>query len=357
VYALKKQIKETHGDEKERLLAEYKETRAKMLKTPCKSQTDKKIKYIRYADDFLIGVNGSREDCEEIKRRLFEFIKETLKMELSDGKTLITHSSEYARFLGYDVRVRRESKIKRGSGSNCKKRTLNNMTELIIPFDDKIHKFIFARRIAKQKNDGTLSPIHRPALLRCTDLEIVSVYNAELRGICNYYSLASDYCKLGYFAYLMEYSCLKTLAGKHKTSISKIKRKYRDGKGNWCIPYETKTGEKCCYFVKYGECKTVDNASDVITNAAILYKNSITNFEKRLKAKICELCGTSNGEHYNIHHINKVKNLKGKNEWERVMIAKRRKTIVVCKECHDSIHYPRAFINQTAMASRILREG
>ena len=339
VYALKKKIKNADGEEKERLLSEYRETRAKMLKLPCKSQTDKKIKYIRYCDDFLIGVNGSREECEEIKGKLAEFMRETLKMELSDEKTLVTHSSNYARFLGYDVRVRREGKIKRGGGTNCKKRTLNNMTELVIPLDDKIHKFMFTKGIVRQKSDGTLTPIHRPELLRCTDLEIVSAYNAELRGICNYYSLASNYSKLVYFAYLMEYSCLKTLAGKHKTSISKTKRKHKDGKGNWGIQYDTKTGEKRCYFAKYGECKNADDANDIITNATLLYSNSVTSFEKRLKAKICELCGTSDSTLYEIHHVNKVKNLKGKKQWERVMIAKRRKTIAVCKECHINIHY------------------
>ena len=72
-------------------------------------------------------------------------------------------------------------------------------------------------------------------LLRCTDLEIISAYNAELRGLCNYYSIASNFGKLNYFAYLMEYSCLKTLAGKHKSKISKIKAQYKDGRGGWGI--------------------------------------------------------------------------------------------------------------------------
>ena len=89
-----------------------------MLRLPCKSQTDKKIKYIRYCDDFLIGVNGSREDCGEIKGKLAEFMRETLKMELSDEKTLVTHSSKYARFLDYDVRVRLR---REGIGSSAKR--------------------------------------------------------------------------------------------------------------------------------------------------------------------------------------------------------------------------------------------
>ena len=87
------------GAEKERLLEEYNRKRKLMLKMPCTAQTNKRLKYIRYADDFILGVKGSREDCQWIKSKLSEFISETLKMELSEEKTLITHSSECARFL------------------------------------------------------------------------------------------------------------------------------------------------------------------------------------------------------------------------------------------------------------------
>ncbi|CAN4018074.1 DUF4760 domain-containing protein, partial [Dysosmobacter welbionis] len=138
------------GAEREQLLSEYNEKRKLMLKMPCTAQTKKCIKYIRYADDFILGVKGSQEDCQWIKSKLSEFIRETLKMELSEEKTLITHSSERARFLGYDVRVRRSSIIKHGGPGKKTKRTLNNSCELSIPFDDKIHSFIFAKEIAIQ---------------------------------------------------------------------------------------------------------------------------------------------------------------------------------------------------------------
>ena len=100
------------GDERKLVLAEYKLKRQKLMSTPCTAQTDKKLKYIRYADDFLIAVKGSREDCQWIKSKLAEFIGDVLKTELSEEKTLITHSSKCASFLGYDVRVRRSGKIK-----------------------------------------------------------------------------------------------------------------------------------------------------------------------------------------------------------------------------------------------------
>jgi len=109
-------------------------------------------------------------------------------MELSDEKTLITHSNTYARFLGYDVRVWRDNRtITNGGTSGFTKRTLNNMTELAIPLQDKIMRFLFDRGAVVQKN-GVIKPMHRKSLLCCTDLEIVSSYNAELRGMerhCN----------------------------------------------------------------------------------------------------------------------------------------------------------------------------
>lgn len=334
---LHNKIKNSNGIEREKLIEEYKTATAQMLKLPAKQCDDKKIKYVRYADDFLIAVNGNRQDCEKIKQELTEFINTTLKMELSQEKTLITHSNTPARFLGYDVRVRRDQQIK--PKGKFKTRSMNNKVELSIPFKDKIEKFLFSNGIVKQRSDnGKLEPIHRPQLLNRTDLEIVTIYNAELRGICNYYGLASNFNKLIYFNYLMEYSCLKTLAGKHRSKVSKIRAMYKDGTGKWAIPYETKTGIKKMYFANYADCKG-KKFTDIVPQTAKNYSHDVTTLESRLKAKICEVCGCTESGRYEIHHVNKVKNLKGKSEWEKIMIAKRRKTIVVCHKCHMAIHH------------------
>lgn len=337
VKRIRSRIKYCKDDERKReLLNELRNARAVMMKTPSKSQTDKVLKYVRYADDFLIGVNGNKADCEFIKSELSAFVSETLKMELSDEKTLITHSATPARFLGYDVRVRRDNSIQAHKRSGTQ-RVLNQKVELLIPIDDKLNRFLFDNDIVEVKN-GEKKPRKRNKLIRLTDFEIVSSYNAELRGICNYYSLASNFYDLSYFAYLMEYSCLKTLAAKHKCKTSAIRSKYRDGLGGWAILYETKKSKKRLYFANYRDSKNVINASDRIANAAFMNRYSRNSFESRLKAKVCELCGTTESEHYEIHHVNKVKNLKGKELWEQVMIAKHRKTIVLCRDCHKQIH-------------------
>lgn len=336
VEKLRRRIKVAKGEKRERLISEMQLTRTKMLQTPSKSQTDKKIQYVRYADDFLMGVNGSKVDCERIKSELKSFVADVLKMELSEEKTLITHSQTSARFLGYDVSVRRNGKIKPG-GRGYTKRTLNYSVDLCIPLKEKIERFLFEKSVVQQKN-GRLNPIKRNGLVNLTEFEIVSTYNAELRGICNYYSLASNFGMLNYFEYLMEYSCLKTLASKRKTTISKIIRMYRNGKGGWSIPYETKGGKKQLTFARHSDCKKTKVVSDIREMALIQHLSSRTSFEDRLKAKVCELCGSTDSEFYEVHHINKVKNLSGKQAWERIMISKRRKTMVVCRQCHHAIH-------------------
>lgn len=335
VECLSKKIDSATEESKPFLLDEYKKTRAKLLCTPCKSKTDKKLKYIRYADDWIIGINGTKAECEYIKSEIKIFLKEHLKMELSEEKTYITHSSNAIKFLGYNICVRRESKIKPDK-NGITKRTLNMKVELTIPFKEKIEKFLFAKKAVKMKNN-IVTPSSRPELTILSDLEIISTFNSEIRGICNYYNLAVDFHLLDYFCYLMEYSCLKTLANKHKSKISKIKNKYRDGQGKWAVPYETKNGKKKMYIAKYKDCKAVQN-EDIIPITSFAHWYNTNSFEKKLKKRVCEICGSTDSPEYELHHINKVKNLKGKRQWEKIMIAKNRKTLLVCKDCHYKIH-------------------
>lgn len=332
----KKNIMKYSGSEKVEALKSIKEFGKQMRKTPCTARTDKVLKYIRYADDFIIGVKGDKKDCERIKKQLSEFINQTLKMELSEEKTLIKHSNSYARFLGYDIRVVRDNRTK--PQGNYKKRTRNYMVELCVPLNDKIIPFLFDKDAIEQKRNGEIRTTARKSLYRCTDFEIVSTFNSELRGICNYYALASNYCRLNYFAYLMQYSCLKTLAGKHRTTTHKIVDMFRQGKNGWAIPYQTKQGKKLLYFADYTKCKNNKSYNDKIVNAGYINSYSRTTLEDRLSAKVCELCGKSDIP-LEIHHVNKVKNLKGKHLWEIVMISKKRKTLAVCKDCHHKIHH------------------
>jgi hypothetical protein len=135
----------------------------------------------------------------------------------------------------------------------------------------------------------------------------------------------------------MEYSCLKTLARKHQMSIGKIIDKYRYG-NTWAITYETKNGKKYMPIARFSDIRKKKSSRysmniDIIVSTYYGYSE----LDKRINAKKCELCGAENTD-FEIHHVNRMKNLKGKELWEKVMISRKRKTLVVCKRCHYRIH-------------------
>ena len=318
------------------LIRQYKELQKTIRHLPTKPADNKKFTYVRYADDWLAGVCGTKQECEELKAEIADFLSKELKLTLSEEKTLITHSSENVRFLGYDICVRRSQEI-RGhcmkNGTWRKSRSLNGKVALTVPHSDKIERFLFAKGIIRQKTDGTFQPVHRPKLLNMSDVEILQHYNAEARGLCNYYNLACDYHTLDYFCYLMEYSCLKTIANKHKSSIRKTRRQFRDGK-TWSIPYETKSGTKSVRPVKIADCKR-----GFLTDTIYHLQNRRwkTTIRQRLNARVCELCGTKTAELYEVHVVRNLNEL-GSSQWEIAMKNLRRKTLVVCSECHRKIH-------------------
>lgn len=315
--------------------AEKAALKKQLVKVPVYQDSSKRICYVRYADDFLIGVVSSKEDCVVIKAELKEYLADSLKLELSDEKTKITHSSESARFLGYDVSVRRSQELKRRS-DGVKQRVLNGTVMLNAPLKDKIEEFLISNGYGVRTADGRIVPIAAKGLRNRSDFEIVSTYNSQIRGICNYYRLASNFPKLDYFVYIMEYSCLKTLASKHQTTMAQARGSRRTGK-RWGVPYETKTGTKTLIFLNMTDIRKSRKAK--LTNVDVVPK-SVTKrneIKNRLQAGICELCGC-NSEPVIVHHVKSLKALTGKTAWEQKMRSIRRKTLIVCETCHNKIH-------------------
>ena len=332
---LQKKIDRVQGEEREAAKAEYKAICKEKFRTPCKQCDDKKLVYCRYADDFLIGVSGNREECEAIKEELRLFLENNYKLELSIEKTKITHSSERVRFLGYDVSVRRNQEVKKRKDGR-KQRTLNNSVELTAPLEDKIMRYLFNNEVIQKRPNGEIWPVAIPKLAHMSDVDIVNRYNTQVRGICNYYCLAANFNKLNYFRYLMEYSCLKTIASKHDSTTRKIIKKYhiRDG---WGVPYETKKGTKYATIVSLAKCKVGKMMID--HDPSTFKTNDVKKLAqiRRLENGVCELCGQENNS-CKIFHAGKMKNLKSNTEWGRKMLQMRRKTLVVCPECYRKIH-------------------
>jgi len=330
-------LKTAEGEQREMLLEKLKMLKKQLLHVPYKDQTDKKIAYIRYADDFLISVNGDKTDCQRIKAELAQFLRDEYHLTLSEEKTLITHSSNRVRFLGYDLSVRRNQEIRKNViGVKC--RDLNGTVELLVPME-KIEKFLFDRVIIRQTKAKTFRPVHRKSWLYLPDLDILDRYNAEIRGILNYYCFAANFYNLDYFCYLMEYSCLATLAGKYNSSISKIIDKHKHGKV-WTIRYkrsDDSSGER--RIVKLRDCKEKPAVCSDIIPVHRRYKDTPNStIWTRLRTGVCELCGASDKGSYEVHHISGLKELEGTRPWELAMLAKRRKTLIVCEDCHRAIH-------------------
>lgn len=309
--------------------------------SPKSKESDfKRIKCIRYADDFVIAVWGSKEHCETIKHDIKEFMSKELEIELSEEKTLITHSEDGAKFLGHIIKVRNDWNFRKDK-NGVKKRSFNGCVELFMP-DDTVRNFITKYKMVKDINAKQWRMLHIPSIVNHPDIEIVALYNARLRGLYNFYKMAINVNRyMWQLRYVMEYSCLATLANKYKTSIAKVKQKFAVDK-HWGIPYEDKKGQaKVLYFYKDGFSRTnvPHTLSDPDLHPNLMpFFNNPTSLLDRLRAGQCELCGTGDFK-YEIHHVNKLKNLKGKEKWEQVMIGKNRKTLIVCQKCHNIIHH------------------
>lgn len=298
-----------------------------------------RLTYVRYADDFLCGVIGSKEDCRKIKEDIKRFLTEKLELELSDGKTLITNAQNKAKFLSYSIYVRQSTLSKR----NKIGRLVRNYTGRVVleVSSDTIKKRLLdygAMKLTYHKGKEIWKPTARYNMKNCDDLEIIERYNSEIRGFYNYYCIANNSSIINSLKYIMEYSMYKTYATKYRTTKSKIIAKYRINK-DFGVKYTNSKGVVLTrLFYNEGfkrQKQALYSNEDKIANC-IKYFSS-TSLIDRLRAEKCEFCGKENTK-IEIHHVRKLKDLKGKNFWETLMIARKRKTLALCLECHKKLH-------------------
>lgn len=331
------------AEEQDVLAAQIRELDRKKLTMPYSDPFDtsfKRLQYVRYADDFLIGVIGSKEDAQKVKTQVGAFIASTLKLELSDEKTLVTHSAKRARFLGYDIYVRRSTAVKRDKNGRLS-RTLNGSVCLELPSDIMRKKLLDYGAMTIEitvYGKENWKPKARYYLKDNDDLEILDQYNSEIRGFRNYYRIANNSAHAGSFGYIMQYSMFKTLAAKYRTSMPKIIRRFRIGK-HFGVHFMDKKGKKKTrLFYKDGFARMPAQKTSFIDKIpnTVMY-SSKTSLMDRLSARQCELCGKTDVD-IEMHHVRKLKDLKGKSYWERFMIARNRKTLALCADCHRKLH-------------------
>lgn len=317
----------------------FKEAQKIMLSTPHLNEMDesyKRVQYNRYADDFLIAVNGSKEDAQSIKEQVRVFLENELKLIMSEEKTHVTHSSEKVRYLGYDIRVSRSQDTKRTKKGL--QRVWYGKVQLYMPKEKWIAKLrdYGAFKIKKDESGKEIwKPTHRGVLMHLDEVAIISKYNPEIRGLYNYYRMAINVCNLGKFHFIMRGSCLKTLASKHDSSVMKMYKKYKSEKGDFGVNYTTKSGVKRCEFYNDGFRRNVNNAPD-FADVMPEYRTQIksTSLAGRLRSGKCEACGALDVKVY-MRHVKRLKDLNLDNEFDMLMIEKRRKSLALCRNCYD----------------------
>jgi hypothetical protein len=289
----------------------------------------RRLRYIRYADDHLLGFTGPKAEAEQIKERLAQFLRDDLALELSEEKTLITHArTQAAKFLGYEITVQHSRD----------RPSVNGGIRLRVP-----------RAVVKAKCAPYLKrgkPERRPELMNCDDSAIIGIYGAEYRGLVQYYLLAGDVWRLNRLEWVSLNSMLKTLAAKHGSTVSKTARKYR-------ATVKTPQGPRTCYearvqregrkpqVARFGGIPLKRQKKAVLDDRPNVpdtprRKELVT----RLGKKRCEWC--ERHADVQVHQVRKLADVTGPGRpqpaWAKIMAKKRRKTLVVCADCHVAIH-------------------
>ena len=331
---------ETDVKKREILISQIRNMRTEMQQIPYGNDMDeqyRRLKYVRYADDFLIGVIGSKSDCEVIKADLTKYMQEQLKLELSEEKTLITNAQDKAKFLGYEIYVQRsESKVKNSLGRT--NRMFNGNVRLHVSTEIARNKLLAMNAmVIKQVNGKEIWWAEsRGFLTSLKEEDIIAQYNLEIRGFYNYYSIANNISAVGdTFGGIMKRSCIKTLAHKHNSTMRKEWKRYREGQ-DFVVRYMDNKGQEKCR-VLYNEGfrrKQVNDYAecDHMPNTCFLPQASLV---ERLKNGVCELCG--NKAPLMMHHVRTLSKLKADTEWNKLKLKKGRKTLAVCEKCNALI--------------------
>ena len=313
-------------------LALIRELKAKLMTLPPSRLEGVKINYVRYADDFLIGIIGTKEVAIEIRERVREFLDKELGIELNLDKTRITNITDtLTPFLGYSIAgTDRESyaalRISRRdtrTGVLYKRRAAYGQVNIYMPVDRVLSRLV-DKGFAKRRGKAIVGKYYGPWINLEVE-EILMRYKAVLMGIYNYYLLARNVLAMKQVRYILIFSCAHTLAAKGKVSIRSI-------------------------FAKYGRditCKSGKKTISLLYEPTVVPKNYeeadpfvVTQYQARTRFMVdmpCKVCGsTSNIE---IPHVRHLKDLNPPlSTAEEIMAKQKRKQIPLCTKCHDLIH-------------------
>ncbi|AEQ52843.1 retron-type reverse transcriptase [Pelagibacterium halotolerans B2] len=312
----------------------------------------KQLHYVRYADDFLIGIVGSKEEAAQIMAEVRSFVEGPLKLTISAEKSRMGAMSKGTVFLGYGVQTRRLDKRMKcrleawGKAVFAVKRTVTDHIHLYVP-EEKIRNFAVAKGYGVM-DAGRNDIRFRPMMLPLSDYEIVVQYNAELRGFANYYALAPKYY-LNRLEWMANTSLFKTLARKHDTSWGKMFARMRCPVHGHSLAYHLEGEERRLPVFRLKH-RWVAASQNPDAKPNIHTFASRSELLRRIAARKCEYCGTEDAP-FEVHHVRKLADLKdGTSHWQRLMSARRRKTLVLCRPCHVDLHRGTLPDNRFALA-------
>jgi group II intron reverse transcriptase/maturase len=309
----------------------------------------RRLYYVRYADDFILGFSGPKSEALTIKEQLRDFLSTQMKLELSAEKTLVTHAlTKKAVFLGYEIGLMSDNnRVKTTKGRDglvFQRRTIQRAVWLGVPtakLEAKMNEFKVGGKVR-----GRLDQVAN------SEFSIVAWFQSVLRGYSNYYRFAHNRAKaIWRLTWVMQTSLLKTLAKKHKTSVAKEFKRLRgrtlSPEGEWmtCLRVIVPREGKRDLIAVFGGISHRREISKPICDAPRLVYNTRSELLERLLRDECELCGSN--ENCNVHHIRKVADLEQKRRtgqlqpWEVIMLTRRRKTLVLCRQCHMDVHMGR----------------
>lgn len=198
-------------------------------------------------------------------------------------------------------------------------------------------------------------PAPRTRLMNEDAYTIIRTYGAEYRGIVQYYLLAGDVWRLDRLHWIMVTSLLKTLAAKHRSSVSKMARKYQ-------ATIETPHGPRRCLQVtvdrgagrkplvaRFGGIPLKRQKNAVLIDRAPVTVPRRKELIDRLLAGACEMCGQTGDPR--VHQVRQLADLdrlpQPRPAWAQLMAKRRRKTLVACGPCYEHIHAGRPTVTLT----------
>jgi hypothetical protein len=313
-----------------------KSLRNEMNKLPSTDRYDphfRRIKYVRYADDFLIGLIAPKSYALELKREIKEFLQNKLCLRLSDEKTKITHPSDHdVPFLGYVIR--------KGYGKRSKFQ--------IRPFDSALRVHMNTEGILNKLRDNGMCtangyPIGVTRLLRELPQDIIKYGNQVLRGLLTQQRGCCNFFEGWRIQYIIHYSIAKTLARKFDISLKKVFARYGN---SLSVNYQNAKG--CARSVSMALYTSFARQKSFFATI----KSAVTSFQLPAYSLVnplsqaCYICGNPH-QYVSMYHRKTKKKLgKPYSPIVTVMLAINRRQIPLCEHCFAKVETNRFQLNQ-----------